>query len=321
MKWRQYLFKRITSFVEKSIVRKWRSDFSTKLSGFLHSLVSTTFRQWIVAFVCSLAICISCYIIDNQPYSILEDSDLYYLLERPFQPKIQSCDTDVCFVNVSHDRQLAYINPDDHDAGNTDITDRRKLLQFLRKIEDDQVKYKYIMMDIRFDKNLKTEYDDSLFHQIAKMRDIVIAHHHSDSEDYDLADTILRPKLGMSDYRIIPTAGSFSRYTFLQDNKPSLALKMYDEYMKQPTSIKKSRRLPIFSSNRHLCANSPLLYITGKVYSIMNLPTMEEDNDMTLSDGIWSKTFTGVPITRTWVPTSCVWTGGTGTRTWTGNSS
>lgn len=256
----------------------------SKLSCFNHWLKAKKTRQWILAFVLSLFLCIFCYTIDNQPYNLLERSQLYYLLERPFRPKAQSYDTNVCFINVSHDRQLVYINPDDHDAGNTDITDRRKLLQFLRKVEEDGVKYKYIMMDIRFDKELKTEYDDSLFHQIARMPNIVIAHHYYGGKDDQIADPVLRPKVGMSDYQILGNVSNFSRYTFLQEKRPSLVLKMYDDYIGQPTSIKQWGNLPVYFSERHLCANSPMLYISGTIYSIMNLPAPEEDNDMTLFD-------------------------------------
>jgi hypothetical protein len=190
----------------------------------------------------------------------------------------------VCFINVSHDRQLVYVNPDDHDAGNTDITDRRKLLQFFRKLEEDHVKYQFILMDIRFEKGFETEYDDSLFHLIARMPNIVIAHHYYGEGEDQLADPILRPKVGMSDYKIIGNVSNFSRYTFLQKKKPSIALKMFDEHQGQPTSIKQCGNLPVYFSKRHLCANSPLLYITGTIYSIMDLPAPEEDNDMTLFD-------------------------------------
>lgn len=260
------------------------SRLSSKVSCFITWLKAKTLRQWLLALVLSLSLCILCYVIDNQPYNKLEVSDLFYFLERPFQLKPHTCDTNVCFVNVSHDRQLVFINPDDHDAGNTDITDRKKLLQFLRKIEEDHVKYKFIMIDISFDKELQTEYDDSLFHQIAKMPNIVIAHHHYEEKDDQIADTVLRPKVGMSDYRIIGNVNNFSRYTFLQKKKSSIALKMYDDYIGQPTSIKQLGNLPVYFSDHHFCANSPMLYISGNIYSIMDLPAPEEENDMTLFD-------------------------------------
>lgn len=274
---------RIVSYWKTTRVHRWFSRFSSKVSCFITRLKAKALRQWLLAFVLSLFLCIICYIIDNQPYNKLEESDLFFFLERPFQLKPNTCDTNVCFVNVSHDRQLVYINPDDHDAGNTDITDRKKLLQFLRKIEEDQVKYKFIMMDISFDKELKTEYDDSLFHQIAKMPNVVIAHHYYGEDNDQIADPVLRPNVGMSDYRIIGNISNFSRYTFLQKKKPSLALKMYDG-INQPTSIKQWGNLPVYFSNHHLCANSPMLYISGNIYSIMDLPAAEEDNDMTLFD-------------------------------------
>lgn len=284
MSWLKRLFDWMTSRVENSKTHKFFSHLSAKLSDVFHWLTDTSQKRWTVAFVCALVLSAICYVLDNQPYNKLEDSRLFYYLERPFQPKTKAYDTNVCFINISHDRQLVYVNPDDHDAGNTDITDRRKLLQFLRKIEDDSVKYKFIMMDIRFDRDLQTEYDDSLFHQIARMPNIVIAHHYYGEEDDQIADTVLRPFVGMSDYQIKGNLTNFSRYTFLQNKRPSLALKMYDDCLGQPTSIEQWGDIPVYFSDHHLCANAPMLYITGNIYSIMNLPAPEEDNDMTLFD-------------------------------------
>lgn len=278
------VFDRFSARVEKSRVRLFFLNLTRRISEVLRFIVSTGKGRWITALVCGVVLSFVCYIMDNQPYNILEKSQLYYFLELPFRPKTQTFDTNVCFVNVSHDRQLVDVNPDDHDAGNTDIADRGKLLQFLRKIKEENVRYEGIILDIRFEKKLKSVYDDSLFSQIVRMRNIVVADHRPEDPGEPLVDPVLQPKLGMSDYKSVGNVSNFSRYSFLQGKKPSIALKMYDEHNGQPTSVKRLWRLPVYFSKGHLCVNSPMLFISGTVYSVENLPAPEDDNDMTVFD-------------------------------------
>ena len=86
----------------------------------------------------------------------MEKSLLYYLLEWPFNSDSTTDNEEACFINISHDRQLVSIDPRDSTAGNIDITDRAKLLAFLQMLERDNVPYKYILLDIRFEKGLTT---------------------------------------------------------------------------------------------------------------------------------------------------------------------
>lgn len=207
----------------------------------------------------------------------MEKSLVYYLLEWPFKTTGTTDNEDARFINISHDRQLVNIDPRDSTAGNTDITDRNKLLGFLQLLERDKVRYKYILMDIRFEKGLSTPVDTLLFRQICRMRNICIAHHNNDAwNDYEIAFDSLREKTGMSDYAQFGFESNFSRYTFLQDGKPSLALKMYDESRQQPTSIKRFRHWPVYTSGRYLCTNSPMLAVKGNIYDKMNAPVMED---------------------------------------------
>jgi hypothetical protein len=207
----------------------------------------------------------------------MEKSLLYYFLEWPFNTEGTTDNEEASFINISHDRQLVCIDPRDSTAGNIDITDRAKLLAFLQMLERDNVQYKYILLDIRFEKGLTTPVDTPLFRQICRMRDIAIAHHTNDAWDnYELAFDSLRDKTGMSDYAQLGFARNFSRYTFLQDGGPSLALKMYDDTRHQATSIKRFRRWPLYTSCGLLCTNAPMLAVRGNIYNKMDAPVMDE---------------------------------------------
>lgn len=253
---------------------KW----TNKLSFFL---ISTKKKQVIISLICALFLSIACYIVENRPISLSDNSLLFYCLEMPVRQWTQKSDLDVHFVNVGQDRQLVYLDPSDSSMGNTDITDRHKLLQFLQKLETDNVHYSGIMMDIRFDKAHVTEWDSLLFNQIVNMRNIVIAHHEGDAwSNYDIASEKLLSKAGISDYKQIAYLTSFSRYTYLHEKGPSLPLTLYDDIMHQgKTSIKKCPGLPLYVSGKHLCVNCPSLPITGDIYDILSASYEESDID------------------------------------------
>lgn len=240
------------------------------LSEFLYPLVSKKKKQYIFSLVFALVLSISCYFIENQPFALADKSLLFYYLEKPFRPSISEQDFNVQFVNVSHDRQLVYINQCDTAMGNTDITDRHKLLRFLQGIAQEN-NYKYILLDLRFDKEYVTEVDSLLFDQIHNMRNIAVAHHESNVWDaYELASEQLRDKVGISDYKQFANFTGMSRYTFLHETGPSLALVMFDDLENHhKTSIKKCPGLPIYVSKKHLCINAPLLPINGDVSDIL----------------------------------------------------
>ena len=72
---------------------------------------------------------------------------------------------DVLLINVNYDKTLVPV----HDEfgvpmGRTDITDREKLLQFLQAAEKNG-NYKYILLDIFFEKGYSTPFDSLLFRQ------------------------------------------------------------------------------------------------------------------------------------------------------------
>jgi hypothetical protein len=270
----------VANFVNK--IRKALRDI---LYCICYYCCSNQKHRVIFSLVMAFLLSVACYFVENQPYNFKEKKLIFYLLDSSGGSKNRA-DSNVCFINVSHDRQLIPIEDRDIEDGNTPITDRRKLLAFLQKLEQEKVAYQYVIMDIRFEKGDRTNVDDQLFNQIHQMRNVVFAHHHADqgSGIAPLADEVLRDKMGMSDYRKFGNSSSFSRYTYLQDQIPSMALKMYDELMGQATSIKQLRNLPIYFSRHHLCVNSPMLYISGNVVSCKGAGTKVDGKSNKLAD-------------------------------------
>ncbi|MBO2526372.1 MAG: hypothetical protein CW341_11880 [Bacteroidetes bacterium] len=75
------------------------------------------------------------------------------------------------------------------------------MLRFLQGLAQED-NYRYILLDLRFDKEYVTDVDSLLFDQIHNMRNIVVAHHEGDAWDsYELASEQLRDKIGLSDYK------------------------------------------------------------------------------------------------------------------------
>lgn len=132
---------------------------------------------------------------------------------------------DVMPVNVSYDRTVVpYETIDNEYLGEVDMTDRRKLNDFLNMLKERDA-YKYIVCDINFsDPQLRSEYDEELFATIASMRDIVVA-----SSNLKTDPEAIRDKVALSKYRIRSVGDGFLKYDFMTDGYPSLALKMWQD--------------------------------------------------------------------------------------------
>ena len=87
---------------------------------------------------------------------------------------------DAIFINVSYGKELVLEQGEGTDdiVGSNVITDRRKLYKFLELLNKSQ-RYKYVLMDIMFDKDHITEYDDVLFSLLERMNKLVFVNHDS----------------------------------------------------------------------------------------------------------------------------------------------
>ena len=192
------------------------------------------------------------YFLNNQPLFTGEDLDQYAWMEWIKDKLGISPDVDTnaaLFVNVAYDKQFVD-KYDDYGMtiGNSDVTDRSKLLAFL-KILHKTGAYKYIILDIRFEKGYNVpEVDSLLFAEILSMRNIVIANH----SDIELADSSLIKKAAISDYFATITKTNFARYQYNYDGVESIPLYAYHEL----TGNTINKHGWLYTCNSRLCYNS-----------------------------------------------------------------
>lgn len=216
----------------------------------------------VVAVVSAFIISVVCYLMNNCPYPYwdrLENvSKLEYLL-RNIVP-LHDDREDAFFINVSYDRQLVdYTYSEGMLTGKIDITNRQTLLEFLKAAERTNT-YKYIFLDIRFEKGMETETDLSLFAQIRKMRDISFSIH----SDIEILDSALIPKTGINDYFTTIISTNFTRYQFLQNGHESVPLRIYKATNPEHKTI--TQWGPLFFCGNNLCQNSPFMNIPVSFY-------------------------------------------------------
>ena len=236
------------------------------LSEICFQICATRKRRVIFSIVSAFVIFWLCYFMDNsEPFAALDRSDLCYFIEKtlPEHSRRDFYDS-VFFVNTSRDRQIVCLNtPLDtslYQVGNTDITDRKMLLDFLNMM--DTVDYKFLIIDLTFDKRHKTEYDKALFDKMLKMRNIIIADKVDTINCYEIADKRLQRIARLSDYNSYFGDQSFSRYAFLQKKEHSIPMEI--NYRLFGKDIHKLFFLPIYYSKAHLCMNAPKLRIHGE---------------------------------------------------------
>ena len=159
---------------------------------------------------------------------------------------------DVMLVNVGYDKMLVdYYSINNMLEGQLAITDRKKLLDFLT-IAKEADNYKYIFLDVLFEKGLKSNYDSLLFNTISGMDRIVIPVH----EGVELQDSSLYAKAANSDYTTTWEETDFARYQFIHQGVKSAPLRMYED-MNKGDIVQKG--LFFFSSDGMLCRNGVTL--------------------------------------------------------------
>ena len=233
---------------------------------YIKFLTKNKIKVLISAFL-SAGICILCYLLNNCPYPYFDKLNLLCWLEYnicEYFPEKNKID-DALFINVSYDKQLvSYVYDNGNLNGKIDITDRATLLKFL-EIAKRTDTYKYIFLDIRFEKGTSAPEDTVLFNTISTMRDIVYSKH-SDIESLELAKT---PKAAYNDYYSTIITTNFTRYQFLQNGTETVPLKMYLDIYKstaQRNTAKINKKGILYFADGKLCQNSPFVRI-GKDFN------------------------------------------------------
>lgn len=200
-------------------------------------VIKRILRPNVIASVLAVVMLATWVLIGSFKYSLIDEVSWLCVGEDLVRRHLGGSDDtrDAYFVNVGYDKQIAEIEVLCSGQGHVAITDRKLLLDFLNIAE--RADYKYIFLDVRFEKGYDTAYDSALFARIADMRDIVVAHHYEPLEDdqgneyndFKIADSLLLPKTAYSDYYTSAFSSSFTRYSYLQDGRTSVALRMYQD--------------------------------------------------------------------------------------------
>lgn len=209
------------------------------------------------------------YVLNNQSLFTGENLNHYAWVEwvKNKVGLVKQLDShDVLFVNIAYDKQLTERTDEfGMPIGNTSITDRKKLLSFLQMLHSTG-NYKYIFLDVRFEKGFDVpEVDSILFAEIHDMRKIVIANH----SDIEIADSMLFEKAAISDYKATITATNFVRYKYSYNGNPSMPLYAYRDLTRRTIN----RHGLIYTCDGRLCYNS--LFVN---FPVENFGEFDDEN-------------------------------------------
>lgn len=244
-------------------------------------------KKYVVySFISSLILIFISYFANNSPLFTGESMIQYSLIQNICE-KIGIHKTvnygDAIFYNVSYDKMLIpSISDDDRQdtLGVNVITDRQKLLRFLKLLNKTD-KYKYVIIDLTFDKKDVSVYDDSLFHQISEMRDIVVANH----SEINFADSniVELGKTGLVTFFTTSVTTNFGRFEFMLNKDNSLPLVIYEK-MNPGKRMKRygCGRLSFYTLGGRLCQNA--CFLTFDNSFVGPITEKLDDNHYTLSD-------------------------------------
>lgn len=202
------------------------SKLLNRLSCFLrHPFSAFSVKRLVVSIVIALLLASFDYIFScRSKTSLLGGSDI--LAPAAFLFDKRGLDPELQCVNMALDKELVAVTDVAGDTlGCAAITDRSALLRFLDLAAT--TPYRFIMLDIRFEEGYRSDSDTALFARLREMPRLVLATH-STRTGFCIADTSLLPRAGMADYHTTAWGG-FTRYEFMQEEGPSMALKMFEE--------------------------------------------------------------------------------------------
>ena len=185
-------------------------------------------KQIIWSAVIAIGFLIISYCLTNLDLPLSGEKALLYKFElyrNYLYPADRSVPDSLLLVNVSYDKELVEAT-DEYGlpVGQTQITDRQKLLRLLKELKR-RNDYKYILMDIFFGQDVQTPADSALFATICSMPRLVIPRHW----DEQLASEALYAKAGQADYMTTYKESSFVKYPYMTDSVASMPLRMYED--------------------------------------------------------------------------------------------
>lgn len=218
-------------------------------------------RKVLFAVISSLSLIIVSYFINNASILTGESSFQYYITQYICEKiglKKSTDYTDALFVNTSYDKTLIpYFKGDFENkkfVGNTIITDRNKLLSYLKLLHKTD-SYKCVIIDITFDEGNITDADSSLSKLLFDMRNVFLA------APKDLNPTFkdISSKFFKTSYKYTPFNTDFYRYQFSFNEKESIALSVYKSLNNSRYTNYGFWPFKIYFSNGRLCQNSAFI--------------------------------------------------------------
>ena len=273
-------------------------------------------KELFLSFVISIALLFAGYFGNNMSIFTGESLESLAIMETVnrfcgFQDKNSS--DSVIYINTAFDKDLieCYEKEDFEGSipvplGNTEITDRNKLIDLLKLLKE--VSYKYLIIDIRFAKGLesdtcytdsitgeKVKTDDKLFSIIKQLDRVVVATHHN----IRLINEDLEKKAALADYMATATATNFVRYEYF-DSIPYIPMAVYNDLRKRnnldtilchyPFGKKWLKPFALYTQGNRLCYNSLFLdfNIRGTVSAVneSGQPIISELDYLNLSKDI-----------------------------------
>ena len=188
-------------------------------------------RKIVISTAIASFMMLFCYFITNMDWPISGEQQVMSFCDEYLDwRKNDKMNDSVLFVNVSYDLELTDKlgkSMNDKDTiGNTAIADRNKLynlLCFFDSLENPP----FILLDIFFEKGIKTPIDDKLFSLINRMPHILVPYG-GDSKD-TLEDKRLHNKAYIAEYYPTIFQSSFVKYPYYPNSIKSLPLVMYED--------------------------------------------------------------------------------------------
>lgn len=207
-------------------------------------------------FINVIVLMFLCYILNNQPLFTGENLFQYSWIEylkSIVNNNHHEAQDEAIFINVSYDKKLIELKDEyGFPLGNTPITDRHKLTQLLQMLNTTD-SYKYIFIDVNFERGYEDfEADSALIKEITKTKRIVIAKHNGT----ELIDSSLYNVAALNNYDATIVETNFERYQYSSEGSLSMPLYAYKDI--KGFSINKWG--PFYFCNGSLCYNSLFIH-------------------------------------------------------------
>ncbi len=225
---------------------------SKRMKGLFIKVQSVDKKRLLKCSIAALILLVAGYFCNNLSVFTKEDSRSLFRMEHVWNNWVPnnlgiriSEDTieckDVIFLNTSYDRELIpQIDKEDEYLGTTDVLNRETLYKFLEILKEENVNYKYLIIDVDFSKELanhrlvfdsvsgdSVEIDKLLFDLIGSMDRVVVALPKGEN-----LEAKLKRKAAPAKYNATAVVSRFVRYKYF-DTVPYIPLKVYNSLQKQ----------------------------------------------------------------------------------------